>query len=125
MKLTRLLFVLGLTWLAAWAADPEAPAASDKPPTDFRSLDTDSDGRISIDEFTAPAVKHRAAIPPKPGEEGKAVDASKDGILSPADSIEGRYSPEVFMLLDVNHDKYVSPEELAALFTSAHNISQP
>jgi hypothetical protein len=132
MKLSRLLLAVGFTWLAAHAAEktPEPVPAPATPPADFKSLDTDGDGRLSLDEFTAPAVVHRAA---KQGQASAAgtpsgadpLPAAQDGILSATDSIEGRYSPEVFGNLDVDHDKFVSPEELEALLTSAHNIKQP
>ena len=97
-----------------------------KQPTDFKSFDTDGDGRISLAEFTAPAERHRAANRAKGKEKPKSEnDVSHDGVLSPADTIEGRYSPEVFKQLDINHDNFITPPELEALFGSAHNISQP
>jgi EF hand len=130
MKISRSLGLLflsgGFAWLAAKESPDPAPAPA-KPPTDFKSLDTDGDGRISLAEFTAPAEKLREARRAKGKAQSKegAGDATRDGILSPADSVEGRYSPEVFKQLDINHDNFVSPAELEALFTNAHNISQP
>jgi hypothetical protein len=124
MKPNLLLLVFALLPLAAHAVDDETPGASDQPPTDFSALDADGDGRISLAEFTAPATQLRAAMKEKPKADTPA-DVSHDGILSAANSIEGRYSPEVFGQLDINHDKFLSPEELAALFQNAHNISQP
>ena len=127
IKISRLLLVVGLTAVAAHAVEPDAPSAAPKAPTDFVSLDTDGDGRISLAEFTAPAAKLRDAMQPPPAKKAVTAegDASHDGILSAADSIEGRYSPVVFKQLDIDHDDYLSPTELEALFASAHNISQP
>ena len=127
MKKFRLLAVLLSLVAGTWLGAKESPPAPAKPPTDFKSLDTNGDDRISLAEFTAPAEKLRAARQGKAKDRPKdaAADATHDGILSPADSVEGRYSPEVFKLLDINHDNFISPAELVALFTNAHNISQP
>lgn len=131
MKPNLLLLVFALLPLAAHAVDdttPEPMSSAEPRRTDFKSLDGDGDGRLSLDEFTAPAAVHRA---------GKQVQASAAGTpsgpdplpperaLSLGDSIEGRYSPEVFKNLDIDHDSFVSPQEWEALVTSAHNISQP
>ena len=139
MKRSRLLLLVGLTWLTAHAVDDttDTSVAPAKPPADFKSLDTDGDGRISLAEFTAPARQQREEVAKAMGPTGSTsndpgsassdpgVVHESDGILSSTDTIEGRYSPEVFRQLDVNHDAYVSPAELEVLFTSAHNISQP
>lgn len=101
------------------AAEPEA-----KPPTVFKSLDTDRDGRISLKEFTAPAAKQQAKEGTK-ATAPAAKPAGGDGIVSPASTIEGRYTSEVFRILDVDHDQFLSPAEYEALHSSAHNISQP
>jgi len=130
MKAPRFLVCAGLASLALAALGAESSEeipASAKPPTDFKSLDTDGDGRISLDEFTAPAEKYREAtrqevsgVPKEPPSVG-----GPGGSISAGSSIEDRFSPEVFRQLDVNHDDYLSPAELEALFNSAHAISQP
>lgn len=112
------LLLLGSTG-PVMAAQPEA-----KPPTNFKSLDADGDGRISLKEFTAPAAKQRAKEGAKPAPSAD-KPAAGDDIVSPANTTEGRYTPEVFRVLDVDHDQYLSRAELEALFSSAHNISQP
>lgn len=100
-----------------------AAESGTKLPTNFKSLDIDRDGRVSLKEFTAPGTKRQ------PKEATKATPPADkpagDGIVSPANTVGGRYTPEVFRVLDIDHDQFLSPAELEALFTSAHNISQP
>jgi hypothetical protein len=115
--------------LSAEVADPNPDLAAPpaRLPTDFKSLDGDGDGRISLDEFTAPAAIRRAerqTQAPAPRSTPD-VGVSQDGVLSSSDSIEGRYSPAVFKNLDVDHDGFLSPAELTVLFDSGHKISQP
>jgi hypothetical protein len=134
MKLPHGFWLVSLSSILACAitaevADPNPDLAAPplRPPTDFRSLDGDGDGRISLAEFTAPAVVRRAerqTQAPRP-RNSPDVSASQDGILSSTGSIEGRYSPEVFKNLDVDHDGFLSPVELNVLFDSGHKISQP
>lgn len=131
MKTNFLLLTLAVLPLAMHAIDdttPEPATTSAQPAADFKSLDADGDGRLSVDEFTAPAAVHRAA---KQGRVAAAGTASgpdplpQAGVPAVGDSIEGRYSPEVFKNLDIDHDRFVSPQEFAVLGSSAHNISQP
>ena len=123
MKTTLCLLAL---LLAGSTGSLMAAESKAKPTTDFKSLDTDRDGRISLQEFTTPAAKERA----KEGAKGTAPTdkdqpAGGDGIVSPTSTVQGRYTPEVFRILDVDHDQFLSPTELEALVSSAHKISQP
>jgi hypothetical protein len=124
-----LLVPLMVASLTAKVADPNPDLAtpSARPPADFRSLDGDGDGRISLDEFTAPAVIRRAERQTEASAPRNAPDVgvSQEGVLSSSDTIEGRYSPAVFKNLDVDHDGFLSPAELSVLFNSGHKLGQP
>lgn len=92
---------------------------------EFKRLDVDHDGRISLNEFVAPATAEKKAESAK----AKATDAKSEsgdaGVLTSTSTVQGRYSPEVFKQLDINHDAFLSAAELDALTGSAHPISQP
>jgi hypothetical protein len=96
-------------------------------PLGFENLDADGDGRLVLSEFTAPAAKQRKAesVDKNPRATAGGDSAVAGGVNIPAETLESRYSPEVFKILDVNHDDALSPAELEALRTNAHNISQP
>ena len=59
----------------------------------------------------------RPAALPKPVSPGA-------GILSSTNTRAGKYTAEVFEILDINHDKFLTQAELDALIP-AHQISQP
>jgi len=131
MKPNLRLLVLPLLPLAGHAVDDTTPppaSASAQPVADFKSLDADGDGRLSVDEFTAPGAVHRVAKQARVAAAGTPSGPDplpQEEAVTLGDSIEGRYSPEVFANLDIDHDRFVSPKEFEALATSAHNISQP
>jgi Ca2+-binding EF-hand superfamily protein len=107
--------------LAALAAP--APAQTVPPATDFKALDTDRDGRVSLDEVMACALKQSSLTRPFRVDE---VDRDRDGRLTREEflraGIEGleRYGVIDVRELDANGDGYVSREELDEFFRNRH-----
>jgi hypothetical protein len=127
------------------------PVVALQGPALFKLLDTDKDGRISRAEFaaygktadtstgsekTSPGgdktqarrikdnppdhkaeADHPAAAVPKPPSPGPSI-------LPSASTRASRFTAEVFEILDIDHDKFLTQKELDALI-GAHQISQP
>lgn len=91
--------------------------------TAFHHVDTDSDGRVTLDEVLAYAKKQRAdATPFRVGD----VDLNRDGILTPEElkkagvkGFEGQGAIKA-RELDLSGDGYVSREDLDEYFARKH-----
>jgi EF hand len=91
---------------------PGADTRSDSPSgTSSSRPGTKSDGTTTTHSDKEPAATSEPA-------------SSDAGIPTSTDTRAGRYTADVFEILDINHDKFLSQAELDALF-GAHPISQP
>ena len=79
-----------------------------KPPS-LMEADTDSDSKISLDEFTAGVEKMRPSGPPPGGKAGGGMDIS-----SLLEALQSGESDDGSDSLDTDKDGTVSPDELAA-----------
>jgi Ca2+-binding EF-hand superfamily protein len=108
MKCRGLIVAVALAVAApAWAQQPVAPEAKPAPTIPLR-LDTDGDGKVSRQE---------ASSHPRLGTSFDALDADKDGVLSPEELRAGRghhHRRADRPRLDTNADGLVSREEAKA-----------
>jgi len=104
LRLLTALYVAGFLCTAAYADDPPKPAKKGKqrdPEAMFKRLDTNSDGKISKEEF----AKFAEIIREKAKEKGKGKNANANG----------KGADAIFARLDANGDGYLSLEEFKKL----------
>jgi hypothetical protein len=82
----------------------------------FTAVDTDSDGRISLNEFIASPVLGSNASSDATARSSISGTPRSDETTKVDADVRGRNTPELFRQLDKNEDGFLSATEIAAFY---------